>query len=166
MTEPREARLWQVLGFAFVTGGSVLLAVDVQNFLRTRTLDSEGLKIGIFCSFAVLAGLAALNAWRIFRNMEHPPADHFGIIFHLLARIGTPLGAILFEYGWARTMSMPTTNNQKALLLAGGFIFLAGLISLISERVIAHMHELAEFHAEYAPSARRAPDGAHTANAN
>ena len=165
MTEPREARLWMILGFSFVAGGGGLLAANFQNFSRTRVLDAEGLKIGVFCSFAVLAGLAALATWRVLRNMEHPPKDHGRILWHLLARIGTPLGGIIVEYGWAKTLSIPVTYNEKALLFSGGFILMAGLLALMSERIVLHLQDLAEFHAEYAPANRQAPADAKTSPA-
>lgn len=146
--------MWLLLGSAFVVGGGGPLLADIQTFLPTRTLDSEGFKIGVFCSLAILAGLAGLMCWRILVNMQHPPQDHGRILWNLLARIGMPLGALTVEFEWGRTMSIPTTYNQKALLLAGGFTFLAGLLALIGERVVLHLRELAQFHAEYAPAAR------------
>ena len=164
MTEPKESRLWLVVGCAFTVGGAVLLGADFQNWLRTRHLDAEGFKIGIFCSIVLLAGLTCLLAWRIFRNLEHPALDHGRILWLLLARIGTPAGAILVEYEWGKTLSVPTTFNQKAALMAGGFIFIAGLLSLIGERVIYHIRELVQFHSDYAPATREVPQGAETAN--
>lgn len=164
MTEPRESRLWLLVGCAFTIGGTVLLAADFQNWLRTRQLDAEGFKIGVFCSLVLLAGLIALLAWRIFRNLEHPALDHGRILWLLLARIGTPAGAILVEYEWGKTMSIPTTFNEKAALMAGGFIFLAGLLSLMGERVICHVHRLVEFHSAYAPAPREVPEGAEPVN--
>jgi len=163
MTEPRESRLWLVFGLAFTLGGGVLLTVDFQNWLRTRQLDAEGFKIGIFCSLIVLAGLMCLLAWRIFRNLEHPPLDHGKIFWHLLARVGTPAGAIWVEYEWGKTMSIPTTFNEKAALMAGGFLFIAGLLSLMGERVIHHIQHLVEFHSDYAPAPREAPETAEPA---
>ena len=166
MTEPKESRLWLVLGSAFTFGGGSLLAIDIQNWLRTRQLDAEGFKIGVFCSLIVLAGIISLLAWRIFRNMEHPPLDHARIVWLLLARIGTPGGAILVEYEWGRTMSIPTTFNEKAVLMAGGFIFLAGLLSLMGERVIVHIKHLAQFHNDYCPAVATTeiPSGAEPAS--
>lgn len=164
MKEPVESRLWLIVGCAFTIGGTSLLAIDFQNWLRTRSLDAEGFKIGVFCSLVVLAGLIALVAWRIFRNLEHPPLDHGRFFWHLLARVGTPAGALWVEYEWGKTMSIPTTFNEKAALMAGGFIFLAGLLSLMGERVIRHIRQLAEFHSEYAPAPREAPEGAEPVN--
>ena len=169
MTEPKESRLWLVVGSAFVVGGGILLAIDIQNWFRTRQLDAEGFKIGVFCSLVILAGIISLLAWRIFRNMEHPPLDHARILWHLLARFGTPGGAILVEYEWGRTMSIPTTFNEKAALMAGAFIFLAGLLSLVGERVIVHLKHLAKFHDEYCPAAKETaeiPSGAEAASTN
>jgi hypothetical protein len=164
MTEPRESRLWLVVGCAFAVGGTALLAADFQNWLRTGRLDAEGFKIGIFCSLILLAGVIALLAWRIFRNLESPPLDHGRIFWLLLARIGTPAGAIWVEYEWGKTMSMPTTFNQKAALMAGGFLFIAGLLSLMGERVIHHIRHLVEFHSDYAPASREVPQGAEPVN--
>ena len=166
MTEPKESRLWLVLGSAFVVGGGILLAIDIQNWFRSHQLDAEGFKIGVFCSLVVLAGIICLLGWRIFRNMEHPPLDHARILWLLLARIGTPGGAILVEYEWGKTMSIPTTFNEKAVLMAGGFIFLAGLLSLMGERVIAHIKHLAQFHSDYCPTAKETeiPSGAEPAS--
>ena len=147
MTEPKEARLWLVLGFSFIVGGGVPLALDIQNFTRTRMLDAEGLKIGVWCSFVMLAGLAAVVAWRIFRNMEHPPSDNGAIVWRLLTW-GMPIGAFIVEWEWSRTLSIPVTLNQKAMLLGGGFIFMAGLLAVISQRVVHHMRDLARVHAE------------------
>jgi hypothetical protein len=164
MTEPKESRLWALLGSTFTLGGAFFLAVDFQNWLRTKHLDAEGFKIGVFFSLIVLAGLIALLAWRIFRNLETPPLDHGRILWVLLARIGTPAGAILVEYEWGKTMSIPTTFNEKAVLMAGGFIFIAGLLSLMGERVIHHIRHLADFHSEYAPAPREVPQGAEPVN--
>jgi hypothetical protein len=164
MTEPKESRLWLLLGSSFTVGGAVFLAADFENWWRTKHLDAEGFKIGVFFSLIVLAGLIALLAWRIFRNMESPALDHGRVLWLLLARIGTPAGAIWVEYEWGKTMSIPTTFNQKAALMAGGFVFIAGLLSLMGERVIHHLKHLVEFHSDYAPAPREVPADAEPVN--
>jgi len=137
MSTTRESHLWRLLGWSFVVGGGAPLLLDTLNFLRTRVVDAEALKLGVWCSFTLLAGLAAVVGSRIFdAPLGRAAASRW---WQTLGLAAMPLGAILVEWEWQRTMSIPVTLNQKALVLAGGFIFVAGVIIFIGERLVRRL---------------------------
>ncbi len=143
MVEAAEAQLWRVLGSSFVVGGAVPLAFDIQNVTRTGVVDPEALKLGVWCSFTILAGLTALVAGRLLRVLRQPEPGRSAWAWTALAYICMPAGAIAFQWGWQRTMSVPATLNNKAFLLGAAFVFTAGLVAMVGNRMASHLRELA-----------------------
>src|SRR5437879_166503 len=124
----REAALWRVIAVAFLVGGGAPLLFDLSNFSRTWQADAEALKLGVWCSFTLLVGLTALAASDVFHALDGHASRWSTRCWSVLAFIGLPGGILPVVWMWQRTMSVPVTLNQKAVLLAGGFTAVAGLL--------------------------------------
>jgi len=155
MNTTRESRLWHLLGWSFIVGSGAPLLLDILNFMRTRVVDAEALKLGVWCSFTLLAGLAAVVASRIFDVLAHRAGASRW--WQAVGFAAMPLGAIMVEWEWQRTMSIPVTLNQKAMVLAGGFIFVAGVVITMGARLVRLLAPRLEQTGEPLPG--------HTANA-
>lgn len=136
MHTDREAGLWRINAIAFLVGGGVPLLLNLANFTRAWQVDAEALKLGIWCSFTLLVGLTGLAASDIFHALDGLPARWSTRLWSVLAFIGLPGGILPGIWMWQRTMSVPVTLNQKAVLFAGGFTAIAGLLAFLTERIL------------------------------
>ncbi len=129
-----EARMWQVLGLAFLAGGGLPLGFSAFQYARVRLLETETLQLGVWCSVIILIGIVSLVWSRVQSVREGCQNDSTDWIWTLMIWVGIPAGAAIFDIEWGR--SSAATLNQQATLLAGAFIFLTGLVSLVGERAI------------------------------
>ena len=129
-----EARLWQVLGLAFLAGGGLPLGFSAFQFARTHLLEAETFQLGVWSSVIILIGFIALVSSRVQSAYDGFQNESMDWIWTVLIWVGIPLGAALFDLEWVR--SAASNLNQQATLLAGAFIFLTGLVALIGERFV------------------------------
>ena len=130
-----EARLWQVLGMAFLAGGGVPLGLNLVRIAYIGQIESEALRLGVWYAGIILLGFAALVFARVLNSKDGVQHEHLDWIWTVLAWIGMPIGAAIFDLEWSQAAAIPSAE-QKAMLLAGGFIFLVGVISMLGERAV------------------------------
>ena len=129
-----EARMWQVLGLAFLAGGGLPLAFSAFQFARVHMLEAETLQLGVWSSVIILIGVVALVGSRVQGARDGFQNKGTDWVWSAMIWVGIPAGAAIFDFEWARTAV--ATLNQQATLLAGAFIFLTGLVALIGERAV------------------------------
>jgi hypothetical protein len=129
-----EARMWQVLGLAFLAGGGLPLGLSAFQFVRTRLLEPETLQLGVWSSVIILIGFISLVWSRVHSAREGFQNESMDWIWTALIWVGIPAGAAIFDLEWRRAQI--SSLNQQATLLAGAFIFLTGLAALIGERAV------------------------------
>lgn len=136
MTEGREARLWRILGIAFLLGGAAPLALCMLNLLPVLPGAPETRALDVWCSGAILLGIAALVAGRITAALRNSPVQRRDWPWTLVASAGMPLGALFFAVARQRTPAGSVTPSQEAAMLAAVLVFLAGLTALVSEPIV------------------------------
>jgi len=129
-----EARLWQVLGLAFLAGGGLPLGFSAFQFASTRLLAAETLRLGVWSSVIILIGFVALVSSRVQSARDGFQNESMDWIWTVLIWVGIPLGAAIFDIEWGNLAA--GNLNQEATLLAGAFIFLTGLVALVGERAV------------------------------
>lgn len=142
-TRAAEARLWQVLGMAFLVGGGLPLGLNLLHIASIRLAEADALELGAWYALIILLGLVALVTARVVTAKEGVRYEHLDWIWTVLAWVTMPLGAAIFDLEWSRTAIGQATLNQKATLMAGGFMFLTGLIALLGERAVQRIQDSA-----------------------
>lgn len=131
-----EARTWQVLGMAFLLGGGLPLGLTAVHIATTKLVERDALSLCFGYSVIILLGFLSLVVARVISARYGGQHEHLDWIWTVLAWVGMPIGAAIFDVEWSRTALGPATLEEKATLLAAAFIFLAGLISMIGERSV------------------------------
>ena len=117
-------------------GGGIPLALDIVRFARVHVLEFEALQIGVWCSIIILMGFVSLVTARIRTARDGVQTEHIDWIWTALTWVAIPVGAAVFDVEWTHTLNSAATMDQKATLLAGGFIFLTGIAALVGERAV------------------------------
>ena len=138
-THSAEARLWQTLGMAFLVGGGLPLGLTILQIAGRRLVEAEALQLGVAYAVMILIGFVALVAARVLMAKAGTRHQHLDWIWTVLPWIAIPMGAAIFDLEWGQSGTNPVALSDKASLLAGGFIFLIGLIALAGERVVQHI---------------------------
>src|SRR5512133_2310243 len=60
-----EARLWQVLGMAFLVGGGLPLGLTILQIAGRRLVEADALQLGVAYAIMILIGFVALVAARV-----------------------------------------------------------------------------------------------------
>lgn len=131
-----EVRTWHVLGMAFLIGGGLPLGLNAVHIASTRLVESDALELAVGYSVIILLGFIALVLARVLSAKDGVQHEHLDWIWTVLAWVAMPMGAAIFDLEWGRAAFNPVTLDEKATLLAGGFIFMTGLISLLGERAV------------------------------
>jgi hypothetical protein len=133
-----EARLWQVLGMAFLVGGGLPLGLTILQIASRRLVEAEALQLGVAYAVMILIGFLALVAARVL-TAKDGVRHQLDWIWTVTAWGAIPLGAAIFDLEWGQSGMSPVALSDKASLLSGGFIFMIGLIALAGERVVQHI---------------------------
>ncbi len=131
-----EARLWHVLGMALLAGGGLPLGLDALHMASTGSVEADALNVAVGYAAIILIGFAALVVSRVLTARDGLQFEHLDWIWTVIAWLAIPLGAAIFDFEWNGTLAGAATMEQKATLLAGAFIFLAGLIAMLGERAV------------------------------
>lgn len=134
-THADEARLWQVMGMAFLAGGGVPLGLNIVRIAYVGQIESDALRLGVWYAGIILLGFAALVLARVLNAKDGVQHEHLDWIWTVLAWVGLPMGAAIFDLEWSQSAALGTAE-EKAMLLAGGFVFLVGVISMVGERAV------------------------------
>ena len=138
MSRPWEARLWQALGLFVGVLGGLLLAYTFGRY-GLASLDHSALKYGIASSFIMMAGAAAFLAGRAL----HVEATHLtpreSALWNALSAVCLIGGAAIVIF--ARGQHSASIVDQLAMGIAGAFFMMIGVLCLVGQRVMSHMHD-------------------------
>jgi hypothetical protein len=134
-THADEAKLWQVLGMSFLAGGGVPLGLNMVRVVYVGQMESDALRLGVWFGGIILLGFCALVLARVLNAKDGVQHEHLDWIWTVLAWAGMPLGAAIFDFEWSQSATLPSLDH-KAMLLAGAFVFMTGVISLVGERTV------------------------------
>ncbi|MBZ5511749.1 MAG: hypothetical protein LAN70_11350 [Acidobacteriia bacterium] len=138
MSRPWEARLWQALGLFVGVLGGLLLAYTFGRY-GLASLDHAALKYGMASSFLMMAGAAAFLAGRALHVEETHLTRKESWLWILLAAVCLIGGAAIVIF--ARGQHSASIVDQLAMGIAGAFFMMIGVLCLVGQRVMSHMHE-------------------------
>ena len=138
MSRPWEARLWQALGLFVGVLGGLLLAYTFGRY-GLASLDHAALKYGMASSFLMMAGAAAFLAGRALHVEETHLTRKDSWLWILLAAVCLIGGAAIVIF--ARGQHSASIVDQLAMGIAGAFFMMIGVLCLVGQRVMSHMHE-------------------------
>ena len=149
MTRTSEARFWQAIGAAVGIAGGFLLAYDMGRF-GLASIDSKALLYGMVASFLILAGGACYIAGRALHVEDTPLTSQEAGLWKTLATVCIVAGAVVV-IGALRQNS--EILDRLAMCSAGAFSLMFGVLCLVGQRVMIHMHNALSKGREKAASA-------------
>lgn len=139
MSRGGEARFWQAVGVVVGVGGGLLLAYDFAVYGLT-SINYRALEFGMMASFFMLAGAAAFMAGRALHVEETHLTKLEAVLWNLLAAVCLVGGAITVVF--AKLLQHNMILDRIAIGLAGGFAMMLGVLALVGERIMTHMHDV------------------------
>lgn len=138
MTRSAEARLWQALGVCVGVLGALLLAYTFGRY-GLASLDHTALEYGIASSFIMMAGTAAFLAGRALHVEETHLTRKESRLWNLLSAVCLVGGATVVIF--ARGQHSASIVDRLAMGIAGSFFMMIGVLCLVGQRVMSHMHD-------------------------
>lgn len=138
MTRTAEARFWQGVGAAIGVAGGFLMAYDFGRY-GLASIDPKALMMGAAASFLMLAGGACYIAGRALHVEETELTPREASLWKTLATVCIVAGAVVVVGAWRESGEF--VLDRLATGLAGAFSMMFGVICLVGERVMSHMHD-------------------------
>ncbi len=139
MTRASEARFWQGIGAAVGIAGGFLLAYTYGRF-GLAFVGRQALAFATAGSFIVLAGAAAFLAGRALHVEDAALTPRESRLWFLLAYVCLFGGAFLVVL--ASIHPLESMMDRLSTGLAGAFAMMMGVLCLVGQRVMAHMHDV------------------------
>jgi hypothetical protein len=139
MKRTTEARFWQVAGAVVGIGGGAVLAY-VSNGYGLAPIEPRALVYVMAAAFMIVAGGAAFLAGRALRVEETRLSPVEATLWKALAAVCILGGVVVIAF--AKTQQGAFLLDRMATAMAGAFSVLFGVLCLVGERVMAHMHDV------------------------
>ena len=138
MTRTAEARFWQAVGALIgITGGS-LLGYAFGKY-GPASIEPRALMLGIAGSFLILTGGASYISGRALHVEETALTSLEATLWKTLAAVCLVAGGIVVVAAWRQNNTL--LLDRLAMGLAGAFSMMFGVLCLMGERVMSHMHD-------------------------
>ena len=138
MSRSSEARLCQAVGLTVGVMGGLLLAYTFGRY-GLASLDHTALEYGIAASFMMMGGAAAFLAGRAL----HVEATHLtpreSSLWNALSGVCLIGGAAIVIF--TKVQHGASIVDQLAMGIAGAFFLMIGVLCLVGQRVMSHMHD-------------------------
>ncbi|MBZ5628248.1 MAG: hypothetical protein LAO06_05210 [Acidobacteriia bacterium] len=138
MTRSSEARLWQALGAIFGVVGGLLLAYTFGRY-GLASIDHTALEYGMAASFFMMAGVAEFLAGRALHVEETVLTPRESSLWNLLSAVCIIGGAAVVIF--AKLQHGAMILDRLATGMAGAFAIMIGVLCLVGQRVMSHMHD-------------------------
>ena len=138
MTRSSEARLWQALGEIFGVVGGLLLAYTFGRY-GLASIDHTALEYGMAASFFMMAGVAEFLAGRALHVEETVLTPRESSLWNLLSAVCIIGGAAVVIF--AKLQHGAMILDRLATGMAGAFAIMIGVLCLVGQRVMSHMHD-------------------------
>lgn len=153
MTRTAEARFWQAIGAIIgITGGGLLGYAFAKYGLAS--IEPKALMLGIGGSFTILCGGACYIAGRALHVEETILTPTEAFLWKTLALVCLAAGAVVVVFAWRQHDAL--LLDRLAMGLAGAFSMMFGIVCLMGERVMSHMHDALVANKEDKTAAARA----------
>jgi hypothetical protein len=136
LTRPAEAHLWQAVGAFVFLFGALMLAYTFSQY-GLASIEPRALRLGVEASFLMLAGGACFLAGRALFVEEERLTSGESFLWLILAAVSLVGGGIVVamaSYG-----SDLLFLDRLAIGLAGSFALMAGVLCLLTQRIMRHM---------------------------
>lgn len=138
MSRTSEARFWQAIGLVVGVAGALLLAYTFGRY-GPASIDHTALEYGMASGFMILAGATAFVAGRALHVEEMGLTWHESSLWNLLSAVCI-IGGIATVI-FARAQQQMLILDRLAAGIAGGFVVMLGVLSLVGQRIMSHMHD-------------------------
>lgn len=138
MTRTAEARFWQGAGAAIGIAGGFLMAYSLGRY-GLASIDPAALMYGMAASFMMLCGGACYIAGRALHVEETALTSREASLWKTLATVCIVAGGVVVISAWRQHSSL--LLDRIATGLAGAFSVMFGVLCLVGERVMSHMHD-------------------------
>ncbi len=138
MRRAKEARLWQFVGLPIGVLGGLLLAYTYGRY-GLASLNHTALEYEIAASFIIMTGSAIVLAGRIL-HVEHTHlSKKESMLWQILATVCIVGGGLTVVF--AKLAPFNNIIDKLATGVAGAAFLLIGVMCLIGQRVMSHMHD-------------------------
>jgi hypothetical protein len=138
MRRAKEARLWQVIGLPMGILGGLLLAYTYGRY-GMASLNHTALEYEIASSFIIMAGTAVVLAGRVL-HVEHTHlTKKESMLWQILATVCIVGGGVIVVF--AKVAPFNNIIDKLATGVAGASFLLIGVMCLMGQRVMSHMHD-------------------------
>ncbi len=138
MRRAKEARLLQAVGLPVGIVGGLLLAYTYGRY-GLASLSHSALEYEIAASFIIMAGAAVVLAGRVL-HVEHTHlTKKESKLWQILAAVCMVGGAIIV--GFVKLAPFNNIIDKLATGVAGASFLLIGIMCLMGQRVMSHMHD-------------------------
>lgn len=139
MTRTAEARFWQGVGAIIGIAGGGFLGYAAGKY-GLASIEPKALMLGIGGSFAILCGGACYVAGRALHVEETTLTSREAFLWKALALVCVVAGSVVVVFAWRQHGSL--LLDRLATGLAGAFSIMFGVVCLVGERVMSHMHDV------------------------
>jgi len=138
MSRSSEARLWQAVGVVVGVLGGLLLAYTYGRY-GLASIDHTALECGMASSFMMMAGAAAFLAGRALHVEETHLTPRESSLWNVLSAVCLVGGAATVIF--AKVQHSASMLDRLATGLAGAVFMMIGVLCLVGQRVMSHMHD-------------------------
>ena len=138
MTRTSEARLWQGLGAVVGVAGGFLLAYTYGRY-GLASLDHTALECLMASLFMIMAGAAAFLAGRALHVEETHLTPRESLLWNVLSAVCLIGGATVAIF--TKVQHGASIVDRLAMGIAGAFFMMIGVLCLVGQRVMSHMHD-------------------------
>ena len=138
MSRTSEARFWQAVG-ALITFTGVCVLVWAFSKYGVASIEPRALMQGLASSFTMLAGMIMFLSGRALHVEESSLTRFEAKLWTSLAIASLISGAIVVGYTF--TLHRILIMDRLAMGAAGSFAMMLGVVCLLGERVMSHMHD-------------------------
>ena len=137
MSRSSEARFWQGIGSLLALAGGLLLAFDFERF-GLASVEPKALAMGAAASFILLAAGACYIGGRAMHVGETALTPLEAGLWKALAGVCLVAGTAVVVLAWRQHGLL---LDRVTMGLAGSFSIMFGVLCLVGERVMRHMHD-------------------------
>ena len=138
MTRSAEATFWQAVGAVIGIAGGSDLGYALGKY-GLASIEPKALMLGIAGSFLLLTGGACYIAGRALHVEESVLGSREATLWKLLATVCLVAGGVVVVVAWRQSNTLML--DRLTMGLAGAFSMMFGVLCLVGERVMSHMHD-------------------------
>ena len=138
MTRTAEARFWQAVGAIIGIAGGSALGYAFGKY-GPASIEPRALMLGVAGSFTILTGGACYIGGRALHVEETRLTSTEAFLWKTLALVCLASGAAVVAFTWSQHKAL--LLDRLAMGLAGAFSMMFGVVCLMGERVMSHMHD-------------------------